>query len=219
MWDKLSVFFGDDADLLNDVRSSATAKSHEPGARIFGEGDESDTVYCVLEGRTRAIRYSENGTEVWLDQFEEGDIFGEMASLSENIRTADMYALSDTTVAAIPSKAFIRLIEGNGSVGLKVCRLLAARIQNTTRTVFEQATLSAKARVYADLLRMAKSGDGNMPVIKNMLTVSDFAKKLAIARETVSRAMSKLREQGILETRGEDLLILRPQELVSRLNQ
>lgn len=220
MQDNLESFFEIDSALLESVKSIGSNVPYSSGARIFGEGDKSNSVYFILKGETRAIRYSEGGSEVWLDEFSSGSLFGEMASLQNDVRTADMYALTDTLVAVIPGKAFINLIRENGTFAHLMCKLLATRIQNTTRRVFEQATLTATARIYAELLRMAAPmEDTPASIIRNMLTISDLATKLNIARETVSRTVSKLKEENLLEAKDGDLFITKPYELVNRLNQ
>jgi len=223
VWHNLEIFFGSDTHLLEQLQTISAQVLYRSGVRIFGEGDTSDTVYYILEGSARAVRYSESGTEVWLDNFSAGNLFGEMASLVEDRRrTADMYALTDTTVATLSGKAFLSLIENNGGLGHRVCRLLAARIHNTTHRMFEHATLTATARIYAELLRMAEPkkefAEHSAVLISDMLPISELAKKLSISRETVSRTVSKLKEEEILEAKGSDMAILKPQKLVSRLH-
>jgi len=220
MWNNLSTFFGEDQKLLDEVKAASVIVPYRSGARIFGEQDTDDAVYCILEGEVRAVRYSEGGTEVWLDSFSTGSIFGEMAALVDHVRTADTYALTDIAVATMSGSAFITLIKTNGDLGHKVCRLLAARIHNTTRRVFEHATLTATARIYAELLRMANAGEEtSVVVIANMVPINDLATKLNIARETVSRTISKLKDENILEANGRDLAIIRPYDLVNRLHR
>ena len=224
MWDNLSEFLGNDPGLLADIKAYSSLVTLPSGTCIFCEGDNSDAVYFILEGEARAVRYSGGGIEVWLDHFSAGDVFGEMAPLVQEPRTADMYTVTQTVLAKIPGKAFLDLISNNGAFGHRICRLLARRVQKTTRRLFEQATLSATARISAELLRMANTStaqeeDIKATVIRKMPTITDMAVKLNIARETVSRTISKLKESGVLERSGAGLLILKPHTLVQCLNE
>lgn len=214
----LTEFFGGDLELLAELEKACKQRVYQAGSMIVAEGDAGDSVLYILEGEARALRYSIAGAEVFIDNFEPGDLIGEMAVLGNGVRTADIYALTDVTLAVFPGTTFTKLMEKYGTIGLQVSRLLAARIQQTTRRMFEQSTLSSKGRVYAELMRLAKPlGDTEMSKITDMPPISDIAKKLGIARETVSRTVNELKDEAILEKTGSDILIMHPNLLVSRL--
>lgn len=215
----LSNFFGDDAFVLRDLEAASTRRKYRKGAMIVGEGDKGSTVFYILNGQASALRYSAAGAEVFIDTFGPGDLIGEMAALSGGERTADIYALSDVELAAFTGTAFIGLMEKHGSIGVRVSRLLVTRIRRTTRRMFEQSTLSSKGRVYAELMRLAEPQSGTETLqIKAMPSISDIAKKLGIARETVSRTVSELKEQAVVASEGPGLLISQPHMLLARLS-
>lgn len=214
-----SAFFGDDPDVLEGLKNASGFRRYAAGSLIAGEDDEDNAVFYILEGSAHALRYGEAGTEVFIDTFHVGQLMGEMAVLGNGRRSADIYALTDIAVAVIPGPAFLNLMEKHGVIGLLVSRLLAKRIRNTTRRMFEQSTLSSKGRVYAELMRMAGPGEEDgAQKIKDVPAISDIAKRLGITRETVSRTVSRLKEEAIVERQGPDLIIRHPDVLVSRLS-
>ncbi len=166
------------------------------------------------------MRYSVSGVEVFIDSFTSGDLVGEMAVLGDGMRTADIYALTDVRLMVFSGSIFTGLMEKHGKIGLTVSRLLAARIQQTTRRMFEQSTLSSKGRVYAELMRLAQpQSEAEVLRITDAPSISDIAKKLGVARETVSRTVSGLKDDAVLERCGPDILIINPSILVQRLGQ
>ena len=216
--DSFSALFGDDQPLLDDLAAESTRRSHRKGELVAGEGDSNRSVFYILEGEAIALRYSVNGTEVHIDTFASGDLVGELAVLTDGTRTADIYASSDLQVALFPATVFVSLMERHGIMGLSVSRLLARRLQATTRRMFEQTTLSSKGRVYAELMRLsARTGSSEALQIKQLPSISQIAKKIGIARETVSRAVSELKSEGVIAQQGADLLIHQPQALISRM--
>lgn len=218
MIDTLASFFGDDPRLLADLDSFSTQTTYSAGSMIVAEGDSDDSVFFIMIGEARALRYSISGVEVFIDSFTSGDLIGEMAVLGGGVRTADIYALTDVRLIVFSGAAFISLMEKHGKVGLQVSRLLAARIQQTTRRMFEQSTLSSKGRVYAELMRLAEPQDETEVLkITNAPSISDIAKKIGIARETVSRTVNGLKDDAIIEKHGPDILITSPHILVQRL--
>ncbi len=212
MLEHLSAFFGDDRDLLADVKDACTEVSFKRGATLLAQQDNSKTVYCLLAGEAKALLFSEDGDEVWLDSFKEGDLFGEIAMLSGEPRSADIVATSAVTVAVFHEEAFLKLMEKHGSIGIRMSQMLAHRVQQTTRRLFELNALSAKGRVYAELLRMATSiEDSNIREIPKLPTFTIFAKRVNSTRETVSRTVNELERMGFVEREGTRLVLLDPQ--------
>jgi CRP-like cAMP-binding protein len=214
----LTDFFGTDEHVLADVRAACTTATFGRGALVFGEGDADAWVGVVLEGKARALRYSVSGTEVIASTFRPGAIFGEMTAIRGGRRSADVYALEDLKIARISGRAFVRLLQNHPALALGLCRLLADRVEGTTHRLFEEITLTSRHKVFAWLLRQATETDGpSAPRIDRMLSNSDLARQLNLARETVSRTISSLRKEGVIAADGEGLVIVDRHRLVSLL--
>ena len=212
MLNHLSAFFGDDPAVLADVKDSCSSISFKSGATILSQEDNSRTVYCLLAGEAKALLFSEDGDEVWLGGFKEGDLFGEIAMLSGAPRSADIVATTDVTVAVFPEDIFLKLMEKHGTIGIRMSKMLAQRVQQTTRRLFELNALSAKGRVYAELLRMATPiEDSEQREIANLPTFTVFAKRVNSTRETVSRTVNELERMGFVERQGSRLVLTDPQ--------
>ena len=212
-------FFGAEKSVLHDVGAQSHEISLSAGQCIFEESDPGNSVYYLIAGEARAIRYSVSGTEVQIATYRHGTLFGEMAALCGAARSAGVYALTDVKLAVFSGTAFLSLMEKHGSIGLRVSQMLAHRIRNTTGRMFEHATLSSKGRVYAELIRLSRyEGGGAAPHIKQPPSNSEIARRLSIARETVSRTMNELQDEGAIQRRADHLILLQPQLLVSRLS-
>ena len=216
--DIFSSLFGDHQPLLSDLAAESTRKTFRKGELVFGEGDDDKSVFYILGGEAIALRYSVNGAEVHIDTFASGDLIGELAVLTDGQRTADIYAVSDLQVALFPAAVFISLMERHGVMGVQISRMLARRLHTTTHRMFEQSTLSSKGRVYAELMRLSdRTGASELLEVKDMPSISQMAKKIGIARETVSRTVSELKTEGVITQHGTDLVIHQPQMLISRM--
>ena len=214
MQEIFKLFFGDDARLLEDVAAACTVVKYPAGSVILGEEDTGNSVYYVLHGTAKTVRYSSDGAEVWLDEIYEGALFGEMAALGAEARTATIVASSEVTVAVYTSKAFLDLMARHGSIGVRVSQLLVQRVERTTQRMFELAAFSSKGRVYAELLRQAKPvGDSQQARIERMPSMTSIAKLLNNSRETVSRTVNELEKDGFIERNGQCLTILAPDAL------
>lgn len=208
MLENLKDFFGTNSTILADVKDACTEVTFKRGSTILAQEDDSKTVYCLLSGEAKALLFSEDGDEVWLDEFKEGDLFGEIAMLSGEPRSADIVAMSKVTVAIFSEEIFLKLMEKHGTIGIRISKMLARRVQKTTRRLFELNALSAKGRVYAELLRVATPVAGtDMFEIAQLPNFTVFAKKVNSTRETVSRTVNELERMGFVKREGHRLIL------------
>ncbi|MFZ9133563.1 MAG: aminoacyl-tRNA hydrolase, partial [Gemmobacter sp.] len=74
---------------------------HKQGETIIDRESESRDVYFVVDGRARVVNFSLSGGEISFDDIENGGVFGELAALDGQPRSATIVALTDTLVASI----------------------------------------------------------------------------------------------------------------------
>ena len=214
MEETFKLFFGDNPETLADVMKEANTLSFEPGAIIMGEEDTGKSVYYILTGKAKTVRYSSDGAEVWLDEIAPGALVGEMSALGASRRTATIVAATKVTVASFTDKSFLSLMEKHGAIGLQVAKLLVSRVEKTTQRMFELAAFSSKGRVYAELLRQARPIEGSPhSIIEKMPSMSAMARQLNNTRETVSRTINELEKEGFITRSGSELTILMPEAL------
>lgn len=208
------IFFGDNADVLRDIEANARQLHFSTDTVILGEEDSGRSVYYILSGKAKTVRYSNDGAEVWLDEIGPGALFGEMTALGAHARTATIIAASEVTVAMFSEQAFLDLMQRHGSIGVQVAKLLVERVEKTTQRMFELAAFSSKGRVYAELLRQAHPiKDSPHSKIDKMPSMSAMARQLNNTRETVSRTVNELEKDGFISRKGSELTILMPEAL------
>ena len=103
---------------------ASDAKPVAAGTTIFHAGDERDFMYAVLEGQVDIVV---NGRVV--ETVESGGIFGEMALIDKDRRTATAVARTDATVVAVDERRFLFLIQQTPNFALHVMRVLSDRLR------------------------------------------------------------------------------------------
>ena len=111
-----------DIELLN--RLGATPKSFDPGEKIFLEDDTGSAMFLVRSGRVDVITY---GTV--LENIRAGGIFGEMALIDDEPRSAAAIAAEKCEVVEIDKPTFLALIREQPEFALHVMRLLTTRLR------------------------------------------------------------------------------------------
>ncbi len=94
------------------------------GQKVFSEGDDGDRMYVVVEGEVNLMVH---GTHV--ETLEHGGMFGEMALLGKEPRTATAVAHTDCKLAAIDAKRFMFLIQQTPFFALQLMRVMADRLR------------------------------------------------------------------------------------------
>jgi NTE family protein len=103
------------------------------GQKLFGQGDASDQLFVVRTGRLGAFRREEGQESQFLGIIRPGEPAGEMALIAGIPHSADVYALRDSEILAIPKQAFFEACEEDGAVMTELARLMILRSRQTAR--------------------------------------------------------------------------------------
>ena len=105
------------------------AQSFKAGSVIFREGDEARELFVVKSGQVRIQIGNRTVAELGADS-----IFGEMALIDNEPRSATAIAATDVELVAVSEKQFLFLVSQTPYFALKVMRVLAQRLRATNKT-------------------------------------------------------------------------------------
>lgn len=197
--------FGCPAEVADAIGGRASARVHSLRAVILRQGDPVGETFLLLAGRAHALLYGLDGQMMLLQEHLPGDLFGAIGEIEARPHEADVIAVERTRTAVFAALDFLALIELHACVGLAVSRLLLRQLRAANGRMAQQVMLSARGRVHAELLRLARLGDGR--VIRPAPVLTALAVRVHAARETVSRTISDLERRGMVR-REEDALVL-----------
>ena len=99
------------------------------GQVIHHQGDESDAIYIVLNGRLRAILERENGSMRVVGEYGQGESVGELEVMTESVRPATLHAIRDTELAKFPKSLFNSLALEHPGITIKISKIIAQRMR------------------------------------------------------------------------------------------
>jgi CRP/FNR family transcriptional regulator, cyclic AMP receptor protein len=105
------------------------AQSFKAGSVIFREGDEARELFVIKSGQVRIQIGNRTVTELGADS-----IFGEMALIDNEPRSATAIAATDVELVAVSEKQFLFLVSQTPYFALKVMRVLAQRLRATNKS-------------------------------------------------------------------------------------
>ena len=212
----LQAFRGLDPPARQDIAKYCRSQRFQTGENIIVLGERSTDVFFLAAGCAKATIYSEVGRQFTLQTLEAGTMFGELAALDGQPRSAYVIALEDSLAVSMSAQSFINVIHRYPSVALATLQRLCGMVRALSTKTFRRNTLSAQARVCAELLRLAaaqKTGP-NSAYLRQPPTHAEIATFVGTSRETVSREISHLRRQGLIKSSGRAIHILSVAKLV-----
>ena len=205
---------------LAQVAQVAMSRRFEAGTVVFKEGDEGTTCYIVRTGRARAIREHPDGRSITLAHFDPGDIFGEMAMLDGERRSATVEATEDTEAIAILSTDMHRLLREHPDISVKLIAALGQRLRDTNERLARQSFQTVQSRVAAALSQLvtAARSEPEGAAERDVLittTQAELAQLAGSSRESASRFLAVLERAGII-TQGRGRLTVHDPEALGR---
>lgn len=181
-----------------------------PRQSIISVNDKSSDVYFIVRGKVRAGLYAANGTTVIFVKMSAGDMFGEIAAIDGQPRSATIEAEEHCTLASLSAREFEGLIMREPAFGLVLLRKLACHVRRLSERVFEYSTLAVPCRVRAELLRLAylAGAERGEVTLSPAPALIEIAARVATHREAVSRELSALADLGLIQREHGNLRIL-----------
>jgi CRP-like cAMP-binding protein len=162
--------------------------------------DEDTDVFLVGSGELCTIRRLDDGQEVWLADAKAGELIGELAALTGQMRTSTVIAATDVQVFAIDRIAFLSIASEHGEVALAIARLLARRLVQTSGHMADLFGRTVAFRVHRELVRLGSPSKVPDELVRLAAppTITDLRQRVHASREATSRAMSDLKERGLV---------------------
>jgi CRP/FNR family cyclic AMP-dependent transcriptional regulator len=193
----------------------AVPRSFPAGTRVFHEGDSSDACYIVREGSFRVTREHSDGRAITLATLGPGEIFGELAMLDGDKRSASAEALTDGELLALPAGDVLSLLARHPEIAMKLVAGLVRRLRAANVRLSRQSFQTVPSRVagiLAQLSREGQNGDEQGAVTIRM-NQSDLAQLAGTSRESVSRFLAELERAGVVSCGRGRVTVLDPPKL------
>ena len=184
-----------EADLMV-MGSHGVARSYPRNTIIVTEGDTTDSLYIILEGRVKAFVSDGEGHDMVLSTQGPGEYFGEMA-LDEGPRSASIMTLEPSRFLVVQKNDLRDFVMKNPAFALSLIEKLIHRARSLTANVKSLALMDVYGRVARLLLELAEE-TGDKLTIPQRLTQQEIASRIGASREMVSRILKDLSSGGYL---------------------
>lgn len=197
-----------DKSTLNQIIKE---KRFKKNSIILMEDDSKNYMYVIFSGKIKVVRITPDGKEQILVIRKRGDFFGEMTLLDGKAQPATIMAMEDATVGLISKLEFEQYFMKNSQVLKQIIFMLCERLRESWVMLRVLGLPDAEARVRAVLAYISVAygiKDVRGIMIPFKLTHKEIANFSSLARETVSRLLTRLSQAGEIKIIGNKNIIL-----------
>lgn len=188
-----------------EIARIATTRSLKKGQMVYRAGDEGGTLFVPHIGEVKVYRINPNGKEQVLHVVGPGEFLGELSLFSSLPFADNAQALSDTVMCVLQGSKLKELMAKYPSIGFKVMDELSRRLEKAESRIERISLIPVAQRVAEALLELSEdASEIHLPMTKG-----DLASQLGMSQETLSRNLTDLQDEGLIELVGQRKVIVK----------
>ena len=215
---------GFDLDDFEKAGLRVVERRFEPKDTIFTPGDPDDQLYFLHSGAVRLYKIYGDYKEATTALLKDRGVFGKLNLVEGRWQDVFAEAVTEARVASIQKAALERVIKSNPEFALKLFSSLSERLRQSDEVIESLLHREVSTRLATLLMNLGErfgERDGAGTQIDVRLTHQDLANMIASTREAVSKVMSELQRDRVIESRNRRIIIINGEalaEYASRLS-
>jgi CRP-like cAMP-binding protein len=202
---KLSKF--DPKTFLSTINGGRKIEAFSRKETIFVQGDSSDAVFYIKQGKVRLTVVSEMGKEATIGILNEGAFFGEGCLTGQQLRLCSATAMTDCSVMKIDKKSMNDVLHREQAFSDMFVGYLLARNIRYEEDLVDQLFNSSEKRLARILLLLAHFGkEGKPETVIPKISQETLAEMIGTTRSRVSFFMNRFRKLGFIDYHAGDEL-------------
>jgi len=202
----------------------ATFEQHvrffDQGATIFKEDDEGSEMFIIISGLVEIRKSTGTSSSKILTALQKGDMFGEMAIIEKQPRSASAVAVQPTKVLVLNEKLYDSMIGTNPDFARKMNKVLSERIRRADAIIQNIMTTNRQNQLWAGLVQYARE-KGVATFKGNRVSITEFtawaANHLGMTDKDVQAILAQFLKRGVVDysARGkEEILVQNKDDVV-----
>jgi CRP/FNR family transcriptional regulator len=208
---KVPIFSNLEDQQLEMITDTIIRKKYKKGEVVFLQGSLLDGLYIINSGKIKIFKYTKEGKEQILYILSDGDFFGELSLLRAEEVSFNAEAMDDVSICMIQKKDFDEILALNPEISVKILDIIGGRLSRLETLVQSLGTKDIEARIAQMLLELAEEfglQKKNSIEMEVPLTREDMANFIGVTRETISRKLSHLQDEGIIHLIGNKKIVI-----------
>jgi len=203
MLETINFFHGISKEEIQKIEQTAERRRYKKGIIIMGKDDGTDYLCVLLSGRVQVYLDDNHCKRITVNTVYAGELFGELAMLSGEPRSANVVVVEDCEVLLMQRDYVMQVIGDFPEFSINLIQRLARKVNSLTEEVSCLALMDVYGRIARVLEQHAASGK------TSRLTQQEIAYLIGSSREMVSRILKDLRVGGYIRVENKQIEITR----------
>ncbi|MFP5113357.1 Crp/Fnr family transcriptional regulator [Bacillaceae bacterium C204] len=197
---------------LTKITDIAIAREWKKQSHVFLQGDPLENVYFIYDGKIKIYKSDINGKEQIVAIAKKGEMFPHVGFFRKGDYPAYAEVLESSTLITIPISKFETVLIENPELCIKVFKVLGEKIVDLQNRLEEQILNNTYEQIVKLLIRLAqkhgKEQEDGTILLKSEFTNKDLANMIGTTRETISRTLTKMKKDELIEVDDEGNMVV-----------
>jgi CRP/FNR family cyclic AMP-dependent transcriptional regulator len=200
---------------IDRLSACIVTKTVKRGTNIFAKGDPGTNLCAIGEGTVKISVTTVDGKDAVFNVLGKGDIFGEIALLDGNPRTADATAATDCELFVIERRDFLPLMREEPDIALRIIEILCSKLRRTTEQAEEVMFLDLPSRLTKALMRLVDADTAGKQERKISITQRDLGNIIGMSRESINKQLRMWEDKKWVRVERNAVVILATDQLAA----
>ncbi len=206
-------------DEMSQVKNALIIQRYKRRDTIIQKGTVNHSLLFLLSGNIQVIDLTDQGHVTELSLLSPGNYFGEIALINNTAHTSSVIALNEALIAFLPGKVALHLFSHSPSVCQQIQRHIAQKVLRNQQFRNILSISNTSRRIFSFLILMKQKNAEKQELVENFPTHQEIANIINTSRETVTRTLLTLAQQGIIKKDSHRLIITKPDALLKLANK
>ncbi len=199
---------------LEDLANESNSNTFKKKQVIYKEGAHPHYLYFILSGKVKTFKTHDDGKDLVMDLYSEGDFFGYVTLLEGGTYKETAETIEETELAFIPKKDFEDLVNSNPNIAKKFIGLLAKNLVDKEKQLLGIAYNTLRKKVAEALVSMQKKYHINKkePYLID-ISRDDLATIAGTATESLIRTLSDFKSENLIDIKSGKVVITNDKKL------
>ena len=206
----------DDTKTLEDLKNESNSNTYKKKQIIYKEGTHPHYLYYLLKGKVKTFKTHEDGKDLVMDLYNEGDFFGYVSLLEGTSYKENAESMEETELVLIPRKDFETLINSNPATAQKFIGLLAKNLAEKEKQLLGIAYNTLRKKVAEALISLQKKYHNNKKEPYQIdISRDDLATIAGTATESLIRTLSDFKSEHLIDIVSGKVILTDEKKLVN----
>ncbi len=193
---------------LEDLAEASNVSDYKKRQVIYKEGNHPHYLYYITKGKVKTYKTHEDGKDLVMDLYNEGDFFGYVSLLEGTVYKESAECIAETELALIPKKDFEDLVNSNPETSRKLIGMLAKNLAEKEEQLLGIAYNTLRKKVAESLISLQRKYHVNKNEPYQIdITRDDLATIAGTATESLIRTLSDFKGENLIDIKSGKVVI------------